>query len=113
MTVERPTVAQADTPQGDLLTTEQLEHLAFLARLELKPAEQAEMCREVNELLGYFRDLQAVDTADIKPMQRPLPVSDQLRADTATGPLPQHEVLALAPAHEGGFIRIPRTLDVD
>lgn len=111
MTASEPPVTAA--PGHDRLSTAQLEHLAFLARLELKPHEEEAIREELNGLLGYFQQLQAVDTEGVDPLQRPLPLSGQLRADTAGEPLPQAEVLALAPAAEGGFVRLPRTLDTD
>ncbi|MFC6616753.1 Asp-tRNA(Asn)/Glu-tRNA(Gln) amidotransferase subunit GatC [Deinococcus radiophilus] len=95
------------------LSTEQLEHLARLARLELKPDEEVAIRGELNELLDYFQQLQAVETEGVEPMQRPLPLSDHLRPDVAGSTLPQAEVVALAPAHVGGLVRLPRTLDSD
>ncbi|GHG07854.1 glutamyl-tRNA(Gln) amidotransferase subunit C [Deinococcus piscis] len=100
-------------PGDDRLSTAQLEHLASLARLELKPQEEGPMREELNELLGYFQQLQAVDTSGVEPMQRPLPLDSQLRPDEPGETLSQAEVLALAPAAAGGFVRLPRTLDTE
>ena len=95
------------------LSPKQLQHLAFLSRLELAPEREAPLRDELNEVLAYFEQLQAVDTAGVLPLQRPLAPSEQLRPDHPGKPLPQAEVLALAPAHEGGLVRIPRTLDTE
>ena len=93
------------------LSVEELQHLAYLARLELRPEEIEPMQREMNELLGYFQQLQTVDTEGIEPMQRPLRLSPNLRPDQAGLPLPQAEALALAPATDGDFVSLPRTLE--
>ncbi|WP_261663377.1 Asp-tRNA(Asn)/Glu-tRNA(Gln) amidotransferase subunit GatC [Deinococcus sp. Marseille-Q6407] len=113
MTAPDPTAPAAQPAQADRLSSEQLQHLAFLARLELKPQEEEAIKEELNDLLGYFQQLQAVDTGGVEPLQRPLPLSGELRADEPGMTLSQAEVLALAPASEQGFVRLPRTLDTE
>ncbi|MDO4263986.1 MAG: Asp-tRNA(Asn)/Glu-tRNA(Gln) amidotransferase subunit GatC [Deinococcus sp.] len=108
-----PDLSVPATQQADHLSSAQLQHLARLARLELNPQEEDAIRDELNELLGYFQELQSVDTDGVEPMQRPLPLESKLRADEPGPALPQAEVLALAPAAAGGFVRLPRTLDTD
>lgn len=113
-----PDATQPPASPALTLSRAELEHLARLARLDLKSDQLAPMQREINELLGYFQQLRAVNTTgpdgqEIAPMQRPLPLSPELRADKAGESLPQAVVLALAPATNGDFVSVPRTLETE
>ncbi len=46
----------------------ELEHLAKLARIELDPNEEEKLLRDLGNILGHFKELQELDTADVPPM---------------------------------------------
>ena len=51
-----------------MLTKEDLEHLAELARIELKEKEEKKLQKDLSSILDYFQELQKVNTENIKPM---------------------------------------------
>ena len=45
-----------------------LEHLAQLARIELDPREEERLLHDLQKILDYFGELQALDTAGVVPL---------------------------------------------
>lgn len=95
------------------LDTREVEHLARLARLDLTPEEQEALRGDLGRILGYFEQLRAVDTAGAEEMQRPVTLVNILRDDVPGEVFAPEVVAALAPEMEGGFIRVPRTVETD
>ena len=50
------------------LTPEDVSRIALLSRIELSPAERETTREQLNGILGFIEQLQAVDTAGIEPM---------------------------------------------
>ena len=46
----------------------ELEHLAQLSRIELDPKEEDKLLADLDAILGYFKELQELDTANVPPM---------------------------------------------
>jgi aspartyl-tRNA(Asn)/glutamyl-tRNA(Gln) amidotransferase subunit C len=87
------------------------QHLAALSRLELTPAELADMQADLNKMLGYFEKLQELDTDGVPEMQRPIALVNVLRPDVPGEMFTQETVMDLAPESQDGFIRVPRTVE--
>lgn len=96
-----------------MIDAAQIEHLAHLARLELSPQERERMKADLNAILGYFEQLSAVDTRGVEEMQRPVALMNVLRDDVPGERFGPEVVAALAPEMQGGFIRVPRTVEAD
>ncbi|MEF2279093.1 Asp-tRNA(Asn)/Glu-tRNA(Gln) amidotransferase subunit GatC [Deinococcus sp. YIM 134068] len=96
-----------------MIDAAQLDHLALLARLELTPEEREAMRADLNSILGYFEQLRAVDTDGVEEMQRPVDLVNVLREDVPGERFGPEVVAALAPEMEGGFVRVPRTVEQD
>lgn len=91
-----------------------LEHLADLARLDLAGADRAALALDLERLVGYLAHLQTVDVEGVAPMTRPFDeAGGALRDDEPRSvPSPAAAALAeLAPAVQGGRIRVARTVD--
>lgn len=65
----------ADLSRDDILK------LAALARLELTDDEVEEYGRELNALLAYVEQLQAVDVADLQPTNQVTGLTNVMRGD--------------------------------
>ena len=96
-----------------MIDAAQLGHLAHLARLELTPQEQETMRHDLNSILGYFEQLSVVDTTGVEEMQRPVALVNVLRDDVPSVAFGPEVVAALAPEMDGGFVRVPRTVEQD
>lgn len=88
-----------------------VEKIAALARLELDPAERERMVRELQAILSYVEQLQAVDVTGIEPTSQvtegdPPP----LRPDEARPSGVRDEVLGQAPDRDGDYFRVPQVV---
>ena len=59
----------------------ELEHLAALARIELDPNEEEKLLKDLGDILGHFKELQELDTANVPPMTGGTDLTNVFRAD--------------------------------
>ena len=92
------------------ITTDDVAHVARLARLELTPEELEEFTGQLAAVLEHAGDVEALDTEGIPPTAHPLPLVNVLRDDVVVPSLDRAEVLEQAPAVELDRFRVPRIL---
>jgi aspartyl-tRNA(Asn)/glutamyl-tRNA(Gln) amidotransferase subunit C len=92
------------------ISTDDVAHVARLARLRLTPDELDRFTEQLGAVLDHARDVEALDTAGVPPTAHPLPLANVLREDTVVPCLDRDEVLAQAPAVEADRFRVPRIL---
>ncbi|HEY8477572.1 MAG TPA: Asp-tRNA(Asn)/Glu-tRNA(Gln) amidotransferase subunit GatC [Chloroflexota bacterium] len=90
---------------------EEVEHVAYLARLGLSEEEKAKLQEQLNAILDYMRIIDQVDVSAIPPTASVLPLRNVMRADEVRPSLPVGDVLANAPAREDDFFRVPPVLE--
>jgi len=95
---------------SERISVADVAHVAKLARLDLTPEQLEAAAGQLADVLEHFRDIDALDLADVVPMTQPYPLVNVLRADTERETLPRDEVLAAAPAVEDGRFRVPPAL---
>ncbi len=88
------------------LTTEEVRHVAELAKLRLTEAEIAEYTEQLSAILDYAELLQHVDTGHVPPTPYVLPLSNVMRDDVAGPSLSNDAALANAPDAANGFFRV-------
>jgi len=93
------------------LTTEQVEAIANLARLELSSVEKERMRLQHSEILDYVNRLQELDTGGIPPTSSVLPPRSVLRPDEARPGLERETLLHNASETEAGQFRVPAVLE--
>ncbi|MEZ5216013.1 MAG: Asp-tRNA(Asn)/Glu-tRNA(Gln) amidotransferase subunit GatC [Ilumatobacteraceae bacterium] len=81
--------------------------VAKLARLRLSPDEVERYTHQLDDMLEHFADIDALDLDGVAPMTQPIPLSNVFREDVVRPSLDRDEVLAAAPAAEGGRFRVP------
>ena len=93
------------------LTPADVQRIAALAQLELTGEEAARLTRELADILGYARQIQALDTRGVPATAHVRPVAAD-RADEPRESLPVEDVLANAPdpAPQAGMFKVPRVL---
>ncbi len=96
-----------------MIDAAELSHLMNLARLDLGADEAEQLRGELNAILGYFEQLQAVDTQGVEEMQRPVALVNVMRDDVPGERLAHSALEQLAPELQGGFVKVPRTVDAD
>ncbi len=97
-------------PMTTPITTEDVAHVARLARLSLTDTELERYTEQLAAVLGHAADVAALDTEGVAPTAHPLPLVNVLRDDVVRPSLDRDEVLAQAPAAEEHRFRVPRIL---
>ena len=94
-----------------ILTLEEVEHIAELARLELTAEEKERYREQLSAILEYAARLQRLDTTGIAPTASVLPALAALRADRPAEGLSIQAVLGNAPDAEQNQFRVPPVLE--
>ena len=90
------------------LSQEEVRKVALLARLELTDDEIESQAKHLNDLLGQFEKLQALDVTGIEPTSHSIPIVNVLREDVERPSLSRAETLANAPEARDGCFVVPR-----
>ena len=93
------------------VNTEQVRHIARLARIAVSDAEVEAMVPELNNILGWIEQLGEVDTEGVEPMKAVIENKLRLREDQVTDGERRDEILANAPAAEQGFFAVPKVIE--
>jgi aspartyl-tRNA(Asn)/glutamyl-tRNA(Gln) amidotransferase subunit C len=93
-----------------MLTREDVEEIAHLARLELSSDEVEAMRGELSTILDHIEALKQVDTAGVEPMTHAVPMDLRLRADEPGTSLPVDTALAGAPATQDDCFQVPHII---
>ena len=88
------------------LSTEQVRHVAELARLGLSDAELEAMASQLSTILDYIDMLEQLDTSAIPPTAQVGEIADVVREDEVRPSLGQEPALANAPAVEDGYFPV-------
>ena len=96
-----------------MIEKKDLEHMGWLARLELSEEDKEKYTPKLNSVLDYFGELDEVDTEGVEPTYHILPMNNVFREDeinTPVKPLTQEEALSNAPKKQDGFFKAPRMM---
>jgi aspartyl-tRNA(Asn)/glutamyl-tRNA(Gln) amidotransferase subunit C len=98
-----------------LLTPEDVNRIAALARLELSGAEQSAMLTQLNEFFDIVQRMGAVDTRGVEPLYTPLSALHaaalRLRDDVVTEVDQREQNQKSAPAVEDGLFLVPKVVE--
>jgi aspartyl-tRNA(Asn)/glutamyl-tRNA(Gln) amidotransferase subunit C len=93
------------------ITREDVDHVAYLARLGLDEIERERLRAELSQILGYMQVLEKLDTSAIPPTAQVIPLHNVTRPDVVQPSLPLDAALANAPAREESFFRVAPVLE--
>jgi aspartyl-tRNA(Asn)/glutamyl-tRNA(Gln) amidotransferase subunit C len=88
-----------------------IEAIAKLARLSLKPEEKKKLEKDIASILAYMEQLKAIDTQQIEPTSHVLKLENVFREDEAKPCEVREEVLKHAPGREGKFFKVPKVVE--
>jgi aspartyl-tRNA(Asn)/glutamyl-tRNA(Gln) amidotransferase subunit C len=94
-----------------MITREDVEHVAELARLALTSVEKGQFITQLNDILTYFEKLNELDTSDVEPTSQVIPMSNVLRDDAERPSLDRAMVLHNAPEESHFFFKVPRIIE--
>lgn len=92
------------------ITPEDIRKVAHLARLELNPAEVAQMTDQVGTILAYIDKLNELDTTGVRPTTHALAINNAFRDDVLVPSLPQAEALSNGPKQNGEAFVVPKII---
>ena len=92
------------------LSTDDVAHLANLARLALPEDSLPHYAEQLDAILEAVSRVSEVAAADVPPMSHPQDVNNVTRPDEPSPGLTREEALAGAPAVEDDRFRVPRIL---
>ena len=93
------------------LDTATVRRIASLARIRIEEGELARAQAELNGILGWIEQLQAVPTEGVEPMAGGGAVAMRMREDVVTdGGIPE-KILANAPDRQGDYFAVPKVVE--
>lgn len=94
-----------------VLTREEVQHVAELAKLGLTEEETETYREQLSAILEYAAILERLDTDAIPPTASVLPLTNVMRADKPAPSLPQADALANAPSATEGYFQVKAILE--
>lgn len=93
------------------LSLDDVSRIARLARIEISAAETEQTRDQLNNILAFVEQLQAVNTEGIEPMAHAVDVVQRLRPDAVTEPDRRDAFQAIAPETEAGLYLVPKVIE--
>jgi aspartyl-tRNA(Asn)/glutamyl-tRNA(Gln) amidotransferase subunit C len=90
------------------LSTDDVRHVARLARMALTDEEVEALRGQLSDILGYAEKVGEVATSEVPPTAHAYPLANVLREDTPRESLAPEEAISTAPAAEDGRFRVPQ-----
>ena len=88
-----------------------IEKIAELARLNLKPEEKKKLEKDLSAILDYVKTLEQLDTKNVEPTSHVLNLENVFRADEVKPSEVRDEALKHAPLTEGKFFKVPKVVE--
>ncbi len=92
------------------ITSNQVRHVANLARLRVSDEEVQTFTNQLEGLLEHFSAISAIDTKGVQPTSHPIAINNVFRKDVPTPSLSQEQVLSNAPSSEDNRFSVPQIL---
>jgi aspartyl-tRNA(Asn)/glutamyl-tRNA(Gln) amidotransferase subunit C len=93
------------------LSLDDVSRIARLARIEISAAEAEQTRDQLNNILDFVAQLQAVDTDGIEPMAHAVDVVQRLRTDAVTEIDRRDTFQAIAPETDAGLYLVPKVIE--
>lgn len=88
-----------------------VEHVAHLARIELKNQELEKFSQQLQGILDFIDKLKELEIKDIPPTSHILPLNNVLREDVSKESLLPEKALLNSPNKQAGFFAVPKVIE--
>lgn len=95
-------------PKG--ISRDELLHVAEVARLKLSDKEVELFAKQASDIIEWFKELQEVNTKDVKPSPHPLETVNVSREDEVKPSYAKDEVFINTEHKEKGFFKGPKII---
>lgn len=96
-----------------MITEKDIRHVATLARLELKDEEVPVYTKQIQDILGYFKQLDQFDDKSLEPLMHGQPLPTKFREDVVVPSPSVKEILKNAPNVEADAYVVPVVVEGD
>ena len=93
------------------LTTEDIQRIAHLARIEIGEQEATATLSRLSGIMDLIAEMQAIDTKGILPMSHSQDLSQRLREDVVTETNQREAFQAIAPKVQDGLYLVPKVIE--
>ncbi|WP_031387266.1 Asp-tRNA(Asn)/Glu-tRNA(Gln) amidotransferase subunit GatC [Desulfonatronum thiodismutans] len=90
------------------ISVDEVTKVAGLARLNLEPEKVEQFALQFNDILGYMRKLNELDTSGVEPLYSPVTHETVFRDDDVHMEYSREELLGNAPETDGSYFIVPR-----
>jgi len=90
------------------LSKKEVEHVAWLAHIELSEQEKELFTEQFNDILDYFKKIDEIDTEGVEPTYHVLDLNNVTRKDEILPSLSTEDALKNAPRKQKKFFKAPR-----
>lgn len=91
-----------------MITIQDVEHVAKLARLDLTEEEKVKFSKQLGDVLKYVEQMNEVDTSNIEPLSHVVDFNNVMREDEIHYDCSKEELMMNAPEEENGFFKVPK-----
>ena len=88
-----------------------VRRIAHLARIAVGEGEVAHLQGELNTILAWVEQLQAVDVAGVEPMTSVTPMKMKMRKDEVTDGGKPADIVKNAPQSDDNFFLVPKVIE--
>jgi aspartyl-tRNA(Asn)/glutamyl-tRNA(Gln) amidotransferase subunit C len=88
-----------------------VNHLAHLSRLHVAPEKMDKLVADMQDLVGFVEQLNALDTTGTLPLMHMGDAFNVLREDEVKGSISREEALKNAPNGDGTFFKVPKVIN--
>ncbi|KAA0258650.1 Asp-tRNA(Asn)/Glu-tRNA(Gln) amidotransferase subunit GatC [Deferribacter autotrophicus] len=96
---------------SQIISKEDVKHIAKLARLKFEEDEVEKFTTELNKILDYIHKLNELDTEEVEPTSHVLDITNVFREDEVKDSLTNEEALKNAPDKDYGHFKVPRVIE--
>jgi aspartyl-tRNA(Asn)/glutamyl-tRNA(Gln) amidotransferase subunit C len=93
------------------ISRQDVEHVAYLARLGLTEDEVDRMSQQLSNILDHMRAIDALDTSAIPPTAQVIPLQGVMRDDEVRPSFDRQAILKNAPRRQGEYFLVPPVLE--
>lgn len=91
-----------------ILTKEEVEHIAELAKVSISEDEKALFRDQLERILEYFKKIDELELEGVEPTTHVMDIFNVFREDVVKESLQPEDVLENAPEREGRYFKAPR-----
>lgn len=94
------------------ISIKEVEHIAELARIELKEEEKKEFSGQLSDVLGYIEQLNELDTENVESVSRVMGMNNVMREDKVeeSDEEMREVIVGNFPAEQDGYVKVKQVL---